>query len=189
MPGLRLLRAILIKPGPNGTDVVLGVPYDKEATIKDVERKLDVSSWNMATMFSLLNLARGLIEFGDMFLLMLGSGLLIAVRLAVPFMIAVAIDRNLAHKVAYPFAWGVVVLTLVWPVVSYVIRSLAYLMGNVAMAMGDSGPLYTWDSATMQVIRNPLAEPVYTIVIAAVLMTITGLCVWFSPVIAYKVSI
>lgn len=80
-------------------------------------------------------------------------------------------------------------LTLVWPVVSYVIRSLAYLMGNVAMAMGDSGPLYTWDSATMQVIRNPLAEPVYTIVIAAVLMTITGLCVWFSPVIAYKVSI
>lgn len=58
MPGLRLPRAILIKPGPNGTDVVLGVPYDKEATIKDVERKLDVSSWNMATMFSLLNLAR-----------------------------------------------------------------------------------------------------------------------------------
>jgi hypothetical protein len=177
-----------VKPGPNGTDIILGVLYDKEANVKDVERKLDVSSWNMATMFSLLNFSRGVIEFGDMFLIMLGSALLIAVRLAAPFMIAVAIDRNLAHKIAYPFTWGVVVLTLIWPIVSYLIRSLAYLAGNLAMAMGDSDPLYVWDSATMQVISNPLAQPIYTIVIAAVLMLIAGLCVWFSPVIAYKVS-
>jgi len=177
-----------VKPGPDGTEVVLGVLYDKEASIKDVERKLDVSSWNMATMFSVLNFARGLIEFGDLFLLILGSALLIAVRLAVPFMIVAAIDRHLANRVSYPFAWGVIVLTLVWPLVSYIIRSLAYLAGNVAMALGDSSPLYTWDSATMQVISNPLAQPIYTIVIAATLMLITGLCVWFSPVVAYKIS-
>jgi hypothetical protein len=59
---------------------------------------------------------------------------------------------------------------------------------NMAMAMGDSSPLYVWNPATMQVISNPLAQPIYTIVIAAVIMLITGLCVWFSPVIAYKVS-
>lgn len=177
-----------VKPGPNGTDVVLGVLYDKEANIKDVERKLDVSSWNMPTMFSVLSFSRGIIEFGDLFLMMMGGFLLIAVRLAAPFMIAVAIDRNLANKIAYPFAWGVIVLTLIWPVVSYVIRSLAYLAGNMAMAMGDSTPLYVWDPATMQVISNPLAQPIYTIVIAAAIMLITGLCVWFSPVIAYKVS-
>ena len=177
-----------VKPGPNGTDVVLGVLYDKEANIKDVERRLDVSSWNMPTMFSLLSFSRGIIEFGDLFLMMLGGFLLIAVRLAAPIMIAVAIDRNLAHKIAYPFAWGVVVLTLVWPIVSYLIRSLAYLGGNLAMALGDSDPLYVWDPATMQVISNPLAQPIYTIVIAAAIMLVTGLCVWFSPVIAYKVS-
>ncbi len=177
-----------VKPGPNGTDVVLGVLYDKEANIKDVERRLDVSSWNMPTMFSVLSFSRGIIEFGDLFLMMLGGFLLIAVRLAAPIMIAVAIDRNLAHKIAYPFAWGVVVLTLVWPIVSYIIRSLAYLGGNLAMAMGDPDPLYVWDPATMQVISNPLAQPIYTIVIAAAIMLITGLCVWFSPVIAYKVS-
>jgi len=177
-----------VKPGPNGTEVVLGVLYDKEANIKDVERELDVSSWNMPTMFSVLSFARGIIEFGDLFLLMMGGFLLIAVRLTAPFMIAVAIDRNLANKISYPFLWGVVVLTLIWPVVSYLIRSLAYLAGNMAMAMGDSSPLYVWDPATVQVISNPLAQPIYTIVIAAVIMLITGLCVWFSPVIAYKVS-
>lgn len=177
-----------IKPGTNGTDIVLGVLYDKEANIKDVERKLDVSSWNMPTMFSVLSFSRGIIEFGDLFLMMMSGFLLIAVRLAAPFMIAVAIDRNLANKISYPFLWGVVVLTLIWPVVSYLIRSLAYLAGNMAMAMGDSQPLYVWDPATMQVISNPLAQPIYTIVIAAVIMLITGLCVWFSPVIAYKVS-
>ena len=181
-------KDVPVKPGPNGTDVVLGVLYDKEANIKDVERRLDVSSWNMPTMFSVLSFSRGIIEFGDLFLMMLGGFLLIAVRLAAPIMIAVAIDRNLAHKVAYPFAWGVVVLTLVWPIVSYLIRSVAYLGGNLAMAMGDSDPLYVWDPATMQVISNPLAQPIYTIVIAAAIMLITGLCVWFSPVIAYKVS-
>src|SRR5689334_2814606 len=142
----------------------------------------------MPTMFSVLSFSRGIIEFGDLFLLMLGGFLLIAVWLTAPFMIAIAIDRNLAHKIAYPFAWGVIVLTLIWPVASYLIRSLAYLAGNMAMAMGDSTPLYVWDSATMQVISNPLAQPIYTIVIAAVIMPITGLCVWFSPVIAYKVS-
>jgi len=181
-------KDVPVGPGPNGSELILGVLYDKEANIKDVERKLDVSSWNMPTMFSVLGFSRGVIEFGDLFLIMLGSFLLIAVRLAAPFMIAIAIDRNLANKVSYPFLWGVVVLTLIWPVVSYIIRSIAYLAGNMAMAMGDSDPIYVWDAATMQVVSNPLAQPIYTIVIAAGIMLIAGLCVWFSPVIAYKIS-
>ena len=181
-------KDVPIGPGPNASEIVLGVLYDKDASIKDVELKLDVSSWNMPTMFSVLGFSRGVIEFGDLFLIMFSSFLLIAVRLAVPFMIAIAIDRNLANKVSYPFLWGVVVLTLIWPVVSYIIRSIAYLAGNLAMAMGDSDPLYVWDAATMQVVSNPLAQPIYTIVIAAGIMLIAGLCVWFSPVIAYKIS-
>jgi predicted PurR-regulated permease PerM len=56
---------------------------------------------------------------------MLSGFLLIAVRLAAPLMIAVAIDRHLANKISYPFLWGVVMLTLVWPIVSYLIRGLA----------------------------------------------------------------
>lgn len=99
-----------------------------------------------------------------------------------------AIDRSLANKVSYPFVWGVIVLTLVWPVVSYLIRALAYLAGNVAMALGDEKPLYTWDPATMQVITSSLSQPVYTIVIAAAIMTVAGLLLWMSPVIAYQIS-
>lgn len=135
-------KDVPVKPGPNGTDILLGVLYDKEANIKDVERKLDVSSWNMPTMFSVLSLSRGIIEFGDLFLIMMSGFLMIAMRLAAPFMIAIAIDRNLANKISYPFLWGVIVLTMIWPAVSYLIRSLAYLTGNMAMAMGDSSPLY-----------------------------------------------
>ncbi len=177
-----------VKPGTGGTEAVVGVLYDKESSIKDVERKLDISSWNMPLLFSVLNFARGIIDFGDFYLMLLGSFLLIAVRLAAPLMIAVAIDRSLANKVSYPFVWGVIVLTLVWPVVSYLIRALAYMGGNVAMALGDEKPLYTWDPATMQVITSSLSQPVYTIVIAAAIMIVAGLLLWMSPVIAYQIS-
>ena len=177
-----------VKPVQGGTEAVVGVLYDKESSIKDVERKLDISSWNMPMLFSALNIARGIIDFGDFYLMLLGGFLLIAVRLAAPLMIALAIDRSLANKVTYPFVWGVLVLTLIWPVVSYLIRALAYLAGNVAMALGDEKPLYTWDPATMQVITNSLSQPVYTVVIAAAIMVVAGLSLWMSPVIAYQIS-
>jgi predicted PurR-regulated permease PerM len=40
-------------------------------------------------------------------------------------MIALAIDRNLADKISYPFLWGTIVLTLIWPVVAQLIRAFA----------------------------------------------------------------
>jgi hypothetical protein len=52
-------------------------------------------------------------------------------------MIAAAIDRNLAQRISYPYLWGVVVLTLIWPIVSLIIKFLAYAAGNIAMAVGD----------------------------------------------------
>jgi len=72
-----------------------------------------------------------------------------------------AIDQKLAHKVSYPFVCGAVFLTLIWPAVSYFIRALAYLFGNMAMALGDSEPLYNWDYASMYAIKSNFASPVY----------------------------
>lgn len=179
---------VAVAPGPNGTDAVLGVLFDKESTLKDIDRQMDVSSWKMTTLFSILSFTRGIIEFGDFYLILLGGFLLIAVRLAAPFMISTAIDRQLAHKTTYPFVWGVVVLTLIWPAVSYLIRGLAYLAGNMAMALGDSQPLYNWDPASMQAISSSQSAPVYTVVIAALIMAIAGLSLWISPYIAYRIS-
>lgn len=39
----------------------------------------------------------------------------------------------------------------------FFLKHIAYLAGNVAMALGDDKLLYTWDSATMQVITISLS--------------------------------
>src|SRR5262245_25664731 len=113
---------------------------------------------------------------------------MISVRLAAPVMIALAIDRNLANKISYPFLWGTIVLTLIWPVVSQLIRAFAYMGGNLAMSLDASDVVYQWDSQTMSEIMTSGAEPFYTVILAIVIMTIAGLSLWMSPVIAYKVA-
>jgi hypothetical protein len=120
--------------------------------------------------------------------LVLGGFLMIAVRLAAPVMIALAIDRNLANKISYPFLWGTIVLTLIWPVVSQLIRAFAYMGGNLAMSLDASDVVYQWDSQTMSEIMTSGAEPFYTVILAIVIMAIAGLSLWMSPVIAYKVA-
>jgi hypothetical protein len=111
-----------------------------------------------------------------------------AFKIASPAMIAVAIDRSLAQRMSYPFLWGGIVLTLIWPTVSYVIRGLAYLAGNTAMALGDSSPVYVWNEATSQYFRSMQSQPVYTVLFACFTMTIAAICLWLSPVIAYQIS-
>jgi hypothetical protein len=81
-----------------------------------------------------------------------------------------------------------VVLTLIWPAVSYFIRGVAYLFGNVAMAIGDAEPLYVWDYASLYAIKSNFASPVHTVAIAAFMMTIAGGCLWISPYLAYRFS-
>src|SRR5258705_10569117 len=125
---------------------------------------------------------------GDFWLLFLGGVLFLVFKAAAPLMMAVGIDQKHAHKVSYPFLWGTVVLTLLWPAVSYFIRAVAYLFGNVAMALGDSEPLYIWDYASLYAIKSNFASPVHTVAIAGLMMTIAGGCLWISPYLAYRFS-
>ncbi len=177
-----------IKPPPGGGEAVLGVIRDVVASPKDVNNKFETLSHDMPFLFSVLSFARGILAFGDLYLLALGGFLMIAVRLAAPVMIALAIDRNLANKISYPFLWGTIVLTLIWPVVSQLIRAFAYMGGNLAMSLDASDVVYQWDPQTMGEIMTSGAEPFYTVIIAIVIMTIAGLSLWMSPVIAYKVA-
>src|SRR5678809_1427383 len=93
-------------------------------------------------MMTWLNFERALIEFGDLILVLLGAALALAMKLAMPFMIACIVDKHIASKTTYPFLYGVLALTLFWPSVSKIIRIVAYMWGNVAMAVGDDSPLY-----------------------------------------------
>ena len=177
-----------VRPSTDTAGTFVGVLYDSEGTIKDLDKKLSDSSYTLPTLFNLLNAARTILEAGDFWLLLLGAVLVLIFKVAAPLMMAVAIDQKLAHKVTYPFAWGAGVLTLIWPAVSYFIRALAYLFGNMAMALGDSEPLYNWDNATMYAIKSNFASPVYVVAIATFMMIIAGGCLWISPYLAYRFS-
>ncbi|HEY6802920.1 MAG TPA: hypothetical protein VI306_05005 [Pyrinomonadaceae bacterium] len=181
-------RDFTVRPNTATTGTFVGVLYDNEGTIKDLDKKLNDSSYTLPTLFNWLNASRTILEAGDFWLILLGGVLVLVFKVAAPLMMAVAIDQKLAHKVSYPFVWGTVVLTLIWPAVSYFIRALAYLFGNMAMALGDSEPLYNWDYASMYAIKSNFASPVYTVAIAALMMTIAGGCLWISPYLAYRFS-
>jgi hypothetical protein len=177
-----------IKPPPGGGAAVLGVLRDVVASPTDVNNKFETLSRDMPFLFSILSFARGIIAFGDLCLMLLGGFVMIAVRLAAPMMIAVAIDRQLAQRISYPFLWGVIVLTLAWPAVSQLIRALAYMGGNLAMSLDASDAVYQWNPQVMQEIMTSGAEPYHTVILAIVIMTISGLLLWGSPYIAYKVT-
>jgi hypothetical protein len=177
-----------IKPFPGGEEAVLGVLLDLVSSPEGINKKFESLSHDMPFLFSLLSFARGILAFGDLWLLSLGGFLMIAVRLAAPVMIALAIDRNLAQKISYPFTWGVIVLTLVWPVVSQLIRALAYMGGNLAMSLDRSDGVYQWDPQTMQEIMSSGAEPYHTVIVAVIIIAVAGLSLWASPLIAYRVA-
>lgn len=167
-----------------GSESVLGILVDTDSTIRDFDRKADVSQWNISTMMTWLTFERALIEFGDLILVILSAALTLALKLAMPFMLACIVDKNIANKTTYPFFYGVIALTLLWPAVSKVIRIVAYMWGNVAMAVGDSSPLYIWDYQTMRAITNPLAQPQYTIALAVFAMGLGALCLYGTPFIS-----
>src|SRR5262249_44939178 len=172
-----------------GGDAFLGVLYDQQSTIRDFNNRLNESTYTLPRLLAWLGVCRGILEGGDIWLTILAGVLLLAFKTLAPFMIVVSIDQKLAQRVAYPFLWGTIVLTLIWPVVSYFIRGLAYMFGNVAMALGDSAPVYVWNEATLQAFRNASSQPVYTVVFACFTMTVSALCLSLSPVIAYQMSV
>ncbi len=173
-----------VNPVQLGSESVLGILVDTDSTIQNFDEKADVSQWNISTMMTWLNFERALLEFGDLILVILGAALTLALKLAMPFMIACIVDKQIASKTTYPFFYGVIALTLLWPTVSKIIRIVAYMWGNVAMAVGDSSPLYIWDYQTMRAITDPLAQPQYTIALAAFAMGLGALCLYGTPFIS-----
>ncbi|CAN5650310.1 hypothetical protein BH20ACI3_BH20ACI3_28040 [soil metagenome] len=177
-------RETAVEPVPLGSESVLGIIVDSESTIQNFDRKADVSQWNISTMMTWLNFERALIEFGDLILVILAAALTLGMKLAMPFMLAGIVDKHIASKTTYPFFYGLIALTLVWPSVSKIIRIVAYMWANVAMAVGDGSPLYIWNYQTMRAISDPLAQPQYTVALAAFGMGLGALCLYGTPFIS-----
>jgi hypothetical protein len=177
-------RETAVNPIQLNSESILGIIVDTDSTLQNFDQKADVSQWDLSTMMTWLNFERALIEFGDLILVLLGAALALAMKLAMPFMIACIVDKHVASRTTYPFFYGVIALTLFWPSVSKIIRIVAYMWGNVAMAVGDDSPLYIWSYETMRAITNPLAQPQYTIALAAFAMGLGALCLYGTPFIS-----
>src|SRR5260370_722531 len=179
-------RETAVTPVPLGSESVLGIIVDNESTIQNFDQKADVSQWNISTMMTWLNFERALIEFGDLILVILGAAITLGMKLAMPFMLAGIVDKHIASNTTYPFFYGLIALTLVWPSVSKIIRIVASMWCNVALAVGDSSPLYIWNYQTMRAITDPLAQPQYTVALPAFAMGLGALCLYATPFTSFN---
>src|SRR5262245_52397685 len=103
-------------------------------------------------------------------------------------MIAFAVDRKLSQRAVHGYVWGLLVVTLFWPSVSYFLRALAYLAGNASMAVWYEDQVYAWNPTTLAALRDPFAQPTITIAFSALLMLGAGLALIVSPYFAYAFS-
>lgn len=178
-------------PLQDGRAALVGVLQDQTTTVRSVDQMLQGSFWDMPKLFTVMNIARGIIGFADFLLIVLTGFLMIAFRLAVPWMLAVCVDKSLAHEITYKFARGVIVFTLVFPVVANIMRFIGYSLGNLGMGLYDvrqMPPMYYLDPRTAQVLAERAYDPTFTFGVAVFMMLITALCLLASPVISYKIA-
>lgn len=178
-------------PLQDGRAALVGVLQDQTTAVRSVDAMFQGSFWDMPKLFTVMNIARGIIGFADFLLIVLTGFLMIAFRLAVPWMLAVCVDKSLAHEITYKFARGVIVFTLVFPVVANIMRFIGYSLGNLGMGMYDvrqMPPMYYLDPRTAQILAERAYDPTFTFGVAVFMMLITALCLLASPVISYKIA-
>ncbi|MEK6320981.1 MAG: hypothetical protein AABN33_04800 [Acidobacteriota bacterium] len=166
----------------------IGVLTDNESPVKSIDKALNPSSWNMPQVFTVVTVARGLMEFADLFLLLLGQFIMIALRLTSPFIIAIAIDQKMAHHVAYPYIKGAAAFTLIAPAVGAIVGIFAYAAANVPLSAIDfNSPIFKLNPETLMIEGDP-SRAVYPALIGAAIMLVSALALFASPYVSYRVA-
>ncbi|MCI0391692.1 MAG: hypothetical protein MOB07_23355 [Acidobacteria bacterium] len=186
----KFTEGMFIVKSVKNPDEAIGALASENPDFRDITKMLDVSSWNLSSVFIGVTIGRFLLEFAQIFLAILSAILAIGLRLFAPFAIAVAIDRNLAQRISHPFAWSVVVFTLITPLVSHILGLVVYTTGNLAFKiispeMGifalDANGVITGDPSRV-------TQAVYACVILMVMMVLGALLLLASPYISYKLA-
>jgi hypothetical protein len=180
----------IVKSVTNNPDEAIGALMSENANLRDITKMLDVSSWNLSNIFIGVTIGRFLLEFAQIFLVILSALLAIGLRLFAPFAIAVAIDRNLAQRISYPFAWSVAVFTLITPLVSHILGLAVYTAGNLAFKLiTPATGVFSLDAnGAITGDPNLVTQAVYACVILAVIMMLSALLLLASPYISYKLA-
>jgi hypothetical protein len=148
------------------------------------------SAWSLPNIFIGITIGRAILQFSEVFLAMLGALILIALRLFAPFAIALAIDRGLAQRISYPFAWSAAVFTMVTPLVSHILGYIVYQVGNMALTIiRPESQIFTL-AADGSITGDPnmVGPATAACVVLIVLMIVSALLLLASPYISYKLA-
>src|SRR5260370_42581764 len=109
----------------------------------------------------------------------------VGLRLDARFMGGVGIGKKVAEGITYPYLWGTVVFTLIFPIVRDILTYIAYTAGSFGLMLYKGQAIYTIDEKTAELIKTNPYDPTLVIIMTLVIMTITGLMLWLSPYLAY----
>ncbi len=178
-----------VEPGSIGSvEAVMGALREAPITkMEDILREDDPNS--LKRMFAALNLGRGLLEFSNIFLLVMTEWILLAFRLAGPLMAAMAIDPDTRKKMSIPFLWSVLIFTLITPLMSQIIRIIVYAMANMTIrGLDTENYLFVYDPAASAIMMRDATggSPLYAAIFGGIGMAIAGLILMASPYLSYK---
>jgi hypothetical protein len=186
----KFTEGMFIVKAVKNPDEAIGALTSENPDFRDITKTLDVSSWDLSKVFIGVTIGRFLLEFAQIFLAILSAILAIGLRLFAPFAIAVAIDRNLAQRISYPFAWSAVVFTLITPLVSHILGLVVYTTGNLAFKIiSPETGIFTLDvNGVITGDPSRVTQAVYACVILMVMMMLGALLLLASPYISYKLA-
>lgn len=161
-----------------------------DVNLRNIANAANPSAWSLPQIFMGVTIGRAILQFAQLFLALLNGLILIALRMFAPFAIAVAIDRALAQRISYPFAWSAAVFTMVTPLVSHIISFIVYLVGNMALTIisPDSHIFKLAADGSITGDASAVGPATSACVVLIVLMIVGALLLLASPYLSYKLA-
>lgn len=161
-----------------------------DVNLRNIANAANPSAWSLPQIFMGVTIGRAILQFAQLFLALLNGLILIALRLFAPFAIAVAIDRALAQRISYPFAWSAAVFTMVTPLVSHIISFIVYLVGTMALTIisPDSHIFKLAADGSITGDASAVGPATSACVVLIVLMIVGALLLLASPYLSYKLA-
>lgn len=186
----KFTEGMFLVKATSATDAIAALTTD-DVNLRNIANAANnPSAWSLPNIFIGVTIARAILQFAQIFLALLGGLILIALRLFAPFAIAFAVDRNLAQRISYPFAWSAAVFTMVTPLVSHIIGFFVYQAGILALGIiRPDSPVFTL-AADGSIAGDPnvVGPATAACVMLVVLMIVGALLLLASPYISYKLA-
>ncbi|MGE0128994.1 MAG: hypothetical protein AB7U82_13020 [Blastocatellales bacterium] len=185
----KFTEGMFLVKATGATEALAAITTD-DVNLRNITNATNPAAWNLPNIFIGLTIGRAILQFSQVFLTLLGALITIALRLFAPFAIALAIDRSLAQRISYPFAWSAAVFTMVTPLVSHILGYIVYQVGNMVLTIikPESQIFSLAADGSISGDPNVVGPATAACVILIVLMVVSSLLLLASPYISYKLA-